>query len=146
MQIIGNVNDKGQIVLSKKRLEEVGLIFKGQKIIVDIDVFQPKKSKAQLGYFHKGIIGTLVHITGINKNKLRNFFNLKFLPEEAVNPKTGEWVTVPGSTARLKKLEYSEFISNVYLECLEMGFHEVLTPEEYWDSITPKPDEPTGTL
>jgi hypothetical protein len=146
MQIIGNVNDKGEIVLSRKRLQEAGLIFKGKKILVDIDIFQPKKTKAQLGYFHKGIIGTLHDVTGIAKNKLRNYFNMKFLPEEAVNPKTGEFTTVPGSTARLKKLEYSEFISNVYLDCLEMGFHQIKTPEEYWDSIETKPEEPTGTL
>lgn len=146
MQIIGNVDDKGNITLSKKRLEEAGLVFRGKKILVDIDEFQSKKTRAQLGYFHKGIIATLSEITSIPKKKLRNYFNMKFNPEEAVNPKTGEWVTVPGSTSGMKKLDYSQFISNAYLDCIEMGFTEILTPEEYWDSITPKADEPITTL
>ena len=146
MQIIGNINEKGDLILPKKRLDEIRARYRGKKIIVDVDVFQPKKTKAQLGYFHKGIIGTLSDITGIAEKKLRNYFNMKFLPEEAVNPKTGEFQTVPGSTSGLKKLEYSEFISNAYLDCLEMGFHQIMTPEEYWESISGKPNEPTTNI
>jgi hypothetical protein len=145
-ELIGRINQDGNIVLPKKRLEEIKLLLKGKKIILSFDEFQPKKSRAQLGYFHKGIIGTLSNVTGIAKKKLRNYFNMKFLPDEAVNPKTGEWTTVPGSTSTLKKYEYSNFINEVYLDCLDMGFHEIKTPEEYWDSIGIQPNQPTDSL
>jgi protein tyrosine phosphatase len=121
-------NDLLPVLLSKINTE---------KVLVSLQPMRDKATLAQRGYYFGGIVSAFAEEMGMHVEEVHEYLKLKCNPVQYVNPKTGEITIISGSTSKLNKHSYAQYIDRCIMELAEQGFL-VLTPEEYFKSISPK--------
>jgi len=98
---------------------------------------RPKATLAQRGYYFAGIVQAFADEKGMSVDAVHEYLKLTCNPIQYVNPKSGEITLIAGSTSGMNKMQRMNYIDKCIMELAEQEF-VVLTPEEYFESISPK--------
>jgi hypothetical protein len=118
LSLNGHIDDNGNLhVHNKDRLLEWARQYPGKNIIIKFERKGSKRSLPQNNYYH-GVVVQSVRLglkeIGYDLTHYETHFFLKqrFNCIEIPN-KEGEAIEVPGSTAKLNKIEFSEYIERI---------------------------------
>lgn len=118
---------KGKLKLENQSSFEAGLSrFEGERVIVRVDKWTPKRSLAANSYYFGCIVSSIEEWTGYRKEEVHAILKSKFAVETKfiVNEGTGEIleeVTVPLKTSRMSKKEFAEYIDKCEEFCVSLG-------------------------
>lgn len=86
--------------------------FEGKRVVVKIEKVKSNRSDQQnkLYWVYNDILSKEI---GYDKNELHEIIKYKFLTKEKVDENTGEVYNYVGSTAKLNKSEFADFVSEL---------------------------------
>jgi hypothetical protein len=119
----------GEILGGKLKLEGLTVFkqtiarFPDGPVTLRITVGKRQRSLAQNAYFHGVVLPLFAEHTGYSTSEMKDAIALHLLPQEIVDIKTGEVVTVPGHTSKLTIGEFNDFIVRVQQLGSEMGIY-----------------------
>lgn len=101
----GKISD-ATINFIKNQLGEYELIFKK---------FKKTRTIRQNAYYWC-YLNIIERETGNDSNELHEYFKRKFLQPKLINV-LGHEIKIPGSTTKLSKLDFSDYIAKIEIEC-----------------------------
>jgi hypothetical protein len=141
MQLISKPVE-GKILFPQKLLAEVTANFNGKQVIATFNEFNPKKTDQKRRLYYASIVAPMSEETGESKDKMHEDLKLACNPIEAINLRTGEVNMVGGSTKKFDGEEWDAFMER----CRELAKYinvKLMTPSEYYESISNPNDEQT---
>ena len=95
-----------------KQIQSVLHSFEGKRISIKLDKIKSSRSHQQNKYYWV-CVTILSQEIGYEKNELHEILKYKFLTKEKVDEKTGECYNFVGSTTKLNKTEFGEFVAEL---------------------------------
>jgi hypothetical protein len=143
-QLIGKA-ENGYIVLKKSLLDKIAKDLDGHELLITIDKHQPRASRQARSYYFAGVVTPAGEKFGYEKEEMHDILKLKWNGKEVADPETGEIMMIPGSTKKMKKLPFWEFTDKCARWLVQLGV-PIKSPEEYYNSISIKPNDQTTNL
>jgi len=100
----------------------------GEKLIFTLERYKKTRSGQQNRYYHGVVLAHIAEHTGNSTEELHEIFKRMFLPREFITYK-GKEIQIPGSTARLNTLQFTEYIDKIIVEAGSMGIS--IPPPDY---------------
>lgn len=114
-------SQNGQLVFDNKRLLERYLQSTDTKaLVIDIDRETGVRTQNQNSYLWGVVYKCIADSTGYSENELHEIFKRMFLPPRFITWK-GQKIRVPGSTAKLDKVQFGEYVDRIASEVGSMG-------------------------
>ena len=126
----------GRMKLNRRRLAELLKTRRDCELSILIEKRHATRSAAQNAWYWAGIVGTISEHTGYTPDEVHDILKAKFLPKRmAVADKNGvivDELVIGGTTTRLNKLEFGEYIERIRqwaAESLDLVIHDPLPLE-----------------
>lgn len=91
-----------------------------KKLVVSIEQETGKRSYNQNSYLWGVVYKVIADNTGSSENELHEIFKRMFLPPEFISWKETQ-IKVPGSTSKLDKIEFGNYIERIRAEVANLG-------------------------
>lgn len=115
----------GLIFDNQKAIRDYLASVEGKSLIVQIDRETGVRSMNQNSYLFGVVYRTIASETGHTEQEIHEIMKRKFLPAQFIAWK-GQPIRMPGSTTRLNKIEFSDFVERIRAEVSVMG---IIIPE-----------------
>jgi hypothetical protein len=124
----------GQLYLrSRRQMDRALAAWKDCEISFTIEKVHATRSHAQNAYFHAVVVAMVSDRTGYTPNEAKELLKAKCLPhdlaEQGINGRVIDGLVIGGSTAKLDKLQFIDFLD----ECVRYA-------AEHMDLVIPDPD------
>lgn len=126
----------GRLKVNRRRLAELLRARRDCELTILIEKRHATRSAAQNAYYWAGVIGSISEHTGYTPDEVHELLKAKFLPKRmAVADKNGvivDELVIGGTTTRLNRLEFGEYIERVRqwaAESLDLVIHDPLPLE-----------------
>ena len=140
-QCIVRVSPLGHIPNLEHEIEDLLIKRKGKQLLVVFIPYSGEVTAQMRGYYFSGVIDEAIKqcetFRGWSKEDLHDWLKTECNKRELVNQKTGEVTFVVGSTAKMGKWDYAQFIDRCIQRLAEEG-HVVRTPDEYYKELEQK--------
>jgi hypothetical protein len=107
----------GAMKLNRRKLAQLLKTRKDCELSIIIEKKHATRSLAQNAYYWGGVVGSIAEYTGYTPEEVHEYLKAKFLPKTLAFAGAGGEVVdefvIGGSTAKLNKLEFGEFIERV---------------------------------
>jgi hypothetical protein len=115
--------EEGKLKLNDEEGFKEHLKFMSGEVEVSVQKRSAHKSRQIEKYYWAVVLGIASEHTGYTQDELHEVNKARYLPVRVLDPMTGEYITVPGSTKGMKLSEQMEFVEAVkrdYAEFLSL--------------------------
>ncbi len=114
----GHVKDKKLVIRDRRMFDADIALLDGKDVEITLRRKRSKRSDEQNGYYWGAVIPIMqqgFYDAGykLTKEETHEYLKGKFTKDERVNEATGEILTLPGSTKKLSKSEFMEYIADI---------------------------------
>lgn len=126
----------GRLKLNRRRLQDLLRTRRDCEVTVLIEKRHATRSAAANSYYWAGVVGAISEHTGYTPDEVHEILKAKFLPKRVAladgNGVVVDELVIGGTTTRLNKLEFGEYIERIRqwaAESLDLVIHDPLPLE-----------------
>ena len=153
LEYTGPCDSTGAIKLPKRARKEIGEAFAGKTLQVRIRIARKSRSDLQNRYYWGVVIPAVLQAfidlgneglfagSADSADLIHEFLKNKFLPPLEVANATGEVERIPGSTRKLSKVEFMDYIAAIQRWAAEFLFITIPDPGEQLELWNKRADQ-----